>query len=493
MRCSSGCAPGALARGACRRAATGACVLALRHPGCFDAACSPATSSSKALAARLEVGELVEARAGGRQQHDVARRGRPRAAARDGALEVAASRTARRRRARRAMRSASSPIRYTRAQRSLTASPSGAKSWPLPCPPRIRCTGARRTRASADERRGDVRRLGVVDVEDAVERRDLLEAVRDAGERARARATASRSMPRASATAAAAAIAFATLWRPRRRSSSSAISGSSSHHSAPLARQLRGGPTPKRRAGAPPGVVRGQLAREHGDVVVALAREDLELGRRGRPQRAVAVEVVGRRGSAAPPPRARSASVSSSWNDEASQTTVATGSRPRRPASVGRPDVAATADRQPRPRGGSWPISSTVVVLPFVPVTATNSLSQQAPGELELAQHRHAAPRAAATTGACARHAGALDDRARAIEQREPVRISRCSSTAGLAQRLGSRRRARRRRPITSSPRSRSASAAATPGAREADDEVRGRRGTAARDCTLSRCSAGRS
>ena len=115
-------------------------------------------------AARLEVGELVEGRAGRRQEHDVARRARPRAARCDGRLEVPAALAADR-----LARCARRPRRSGTRRAPAAASRSGVKSWPLPCPPRMRCT-RRGERGERDERGGDVRRLRVVDVEDAVDR-----------------------------------------------------------------------------------------------------------------------------------------------------------------------------------------------------------------------------------------------------------------------------------------------------------------------------------
>ncbi len=59
-----------------------------------------------------------------------------------------------------------------------------------------------------------------------------------------------------------------------------------------------------------------------------------------------------------------------------------------------------------------WPIHSVVVVLPLVPVTATNSFVEQPPGELELPEHGHAtrlAPRH--DSGRVLGYAGALDER----------------------------------------------------------------------------------
>ena len=53
------------------------------------------------------------------------------------------------------------------------------------------------------------------------------------------------------------------------------------------------------------------------------------------------------------------------------------------------PTFPATATGSPAVRQ-TWPSSSATVVLPLVPVTATNAVREQPPGELELADHRHA-------------------------------------------------------------------------------------------------------
>ena len=93
-------------------------------------------------------------------------------------------------------------------------------------------------------------------------------------------------------------------------------------------------------------------------------------------------------------------SVSSSWNDDAS--------RHDRSLAVERPggeradrgaDVARDRHRQPASRW-MWPISSTVVVLPFVPVTATNSLGSSRHASSSSPSTGSPRSRAAAITGA---------------------------------------------------------------------------------------------
>ena len=122
-----------------------------------------ATSSLKRAAASLEVGELVEGRAGRREQHDVARPRRPRAP-RDRALEVPAPAS---------RRPTAAPIApAVLADQVDRGAGDGARAaarspGPCACPPRIRCT-RRVEGGERDERRGDVGGLGVVDVADAV-------------------------------------------------------------------------------------------------------------------------------------------------------------------------------------------------------------------------------------------------------------------------------------------------------------------------------------
>ena len=143
---------------------------------------------AKTLAAGFEVGELVEARARRREQDHLPAPGRC-ARPRERPLELAAF--AHRRPAARQRRGdqRARPRRSDRPPGSSarTASRRALKSWPLPWPPRIRWIGPPvEERVQRDERARDVGRLGVVDVQDAVAARDLLQAVRDAREGAQA-------------------------------------------------------------------------------------------------------------------------------------------------------------------------------------------------------------------------------------------------------------------------------------------------------------------
>ena len=103
-----------------------------------------------------------------------------------------------------------------------------------------------------------------------------------------------------------------------------------------------------------------------------------------------------------------------------------------------------------------------------------NSFAQQPPRQLQLADHRHAALARRGDHRRLRRHARALDHRAARRSSRASPSLARCTLHAGVAQRLGARRRAgvdadhllaaraqrQRRRDAR---------------AREADDEVAGR------------------
>ena len=210
-------------------------------------------------------------------------------------------------------------------------------------------------RLDAGDRGGDVRGLGVVDVEHAVVGGDLLEPVRDAGELASPSRTASGAMPRASTTAAA-AIAFWRLWAPRSRISSTRDRAARRPTTAPPSRSAQRARRARRRtARARPRrrrPVGGELRRRDGDRAGRLAGEHLELGGLVGVERAVAVEVVlGEVEQHAGVGSERS--VSSSWNDDASATTIAASGRPEPTSEVSAvPTLPTTTDRQARGRGG---------------------------------------------------------------------------------------------------------------------------------------------
>ena len=130
-------------------------------------------------------------------------------------------------------------------------------------------------------------------------------------------------------------------------------------------------------------------------------------------------------------------------------------------------DVAGDCDRSARLRDRSRPISSTVVVLPLVPVTATKRFCEQPPGQLELADHRDPPFARCGDHGRVGGDAGALDDAADARERE--LRVLHKLDAASLELRgpragrvaadhaLAARRQRQRRR---------------NPGARQPDDEV---------------------
>ena len=115
-------------------------------------------------------------------------------------------------------------------------------------------------------------------------------------------------------------------------------------------------------------------------------------------------------------------SESSAWKLDTSQTTVT--SAPSSPTSddSGVPTLPATATGRPAARQIA-PSSSAVVVLPFVPVTATKrtgssrqaSSSSPSTGSPTLARR--------ADHGRLVRDARALDDAAHALEQLDPVAL----------------------------------------------------------------------
>ena len=303
-------------------------------------------------------------------------------------------------------------------------------------------------RVDADERRGDVGRLGVVDVEHAVDRRDLLEPVlRGRGSERRPARTASASTPRASATAAA-AIAFCTLWAPRRPSSETASSGCSSHHSWPArSASSAPGPAPKQtRRAQPP---RSSTPRPSGATATASLgwrAKTSQLGGAVGVEGAVAVQVVlgeveqhgglGRERLACP----------RAGTSDASATIVVAGRERARAATVSAvPTLPATFTGSPASRC-RWPISSTVVVLPLEPVTAMNSCSPSSRQPVSYSPSTGIPrSRAAATTGASFGTPGLLITLPAPREQLDAVGAARARSTPAARRRsaASSRHRAR--------------------------------------------------
>ena len=182
------------------------------------------------------------------------------------------------------------------------------------------------------------------------------------------------------------------------------------------------------------------------DVVVALVGEDPQLGRRGRPRsvpwrsrwsgaRLSSTARLGRERERCPragrrtPRRRRSRRRVSSPTSERQR----------------RADVAGDRDRHARPRGGCGRCSSVVVVLPFVPVTAMNSL-RRAAARRARARPATGSPRsrAAATPAPRAARPGDLTTARDALEQLRAVPSGAVDARrASLSARPARRRRRR--------------------------------------------------
>ena len=143
-------------------------------------------------------------------------------------------------------------------------------------------------------------------------------------------------------------------------------------------------------------------------------------------------------------PSGANSTASSSWKEETSQTTVASGARWPTSELSAVPTLPATATGRPASRW-MWPMSSVVVVLPLVPVTAMNSLGISRHASSTSPSTGSPRSRAAAMTGACAGTPGDL------------TTARTCSSAAGVSSPW------RRSTPRACSPRGRSTSSAATP------------------------------
>ena len=158
--------------------------------------------------------------------------------------------------------------------------------------------------------------------------------------------------------------------------------------------------------------------------------------------------------------------MSSSWNDDASQTTTASGSSVPGSDVSAVPTFPATTTGSPAAR---WmcPISSTVVVLPLEPVSAMNSWSSSR-------QPSSSSPITVMPRGQrrgdqrrLARHPGALDHASRCPPSRSaPSSPSRTSAPAATAPRARRRRPTAHPMPPPARPRAASARAAATPSGR---------------------------
>ena len=430
-------------------------------PGC--ARSSAVDEPAKPLTARFEVAELVEARAGRAEQHDLAGRGggaRPRPPpARACRIDAAA-----RRRPPRA--SAGAPRRSDR-RRGRAPRPRRAaarKSSPLPRPPRIRWTLAGANERSATSVDRDVGRLRVVDVEHAAARgRPPRAGARRPGTCASASATAAPGTPRAERHGRGGHRVLEVVGAAQAHVGGPRSAARPRHHSHP--------PSPRRSA---PGAL---AERSAGAALPGTAGPSAGTprGRRGPGARTA---------RASPPCTLAMSPWRSRWSGARLSSTAASGAnaaRPRagtrtprrrsrsrieRPVAVRRrgrepaerePDVAGDDDRPPAAR---WiaPISSTVVVLPLVPVTAISSLGsrRQASSSSPITVIPRA--RAAAISGPRRGTPGLLTTQ-RPVERGIARRDQLDPGGRQLAPRAGRRRST----PITRSPRAASASAAAVP------------------------------
>ena len=189
------------------------------------------------------------------------------------------------------------------------------------------------------------------------------------------------------------------------------------------------------------------------------------------------------------------ASVSSSWNEETSQTTVDVGLErcPTSPLSAS-PTLPATATGRPASRW-MWPIQLDRRRLAVRAGHGDELVGEQPPGELELAEHRQPRRARRGDHGRLRRDAGALDDGSHAASS--CARPSLPGAARRPAPRASARRAARRdrpRRPRCSARAQRQRRGDSRAG--EPDDQVRTRRERRSRlhpRCALRRCSAGRS
>ena len=108
--------------------------------------------------------------------------------------------------------------------------------------------------------------------------------------------------------------------------------------------------------------------------------------------------------------------MSSSWKLESSHTTHASGSERPGSSLSARPTLPATSTSRPCSRSIA-PISSVVVVLPFVPVTPTIGFGSIRAASSTSLHTGTPAARAAATGGALDGHSRALDHGGHALQR----------------------------------------------------------------------------
>ena len=114
--------------------------------------------------------------------------------------------------------------------------------------------------------------------------------------------------------------------------------------------------------------------------------------------------------------------MSSSWKLDASQTTVAAGSSSPASEESGVPTLPATATGSPAVRY-RCPSSSTVVVLPLVPVTATNRFGIARQASSSSPDHVDPPLQRSSDHRRLPGHPGALDDGPRPLKQGKSIRI----------------------------------------------------------------------
>ena len=320
-------------------------------------------------------------------------------------------------------------------------------------------------RREADERRGHVGGLGVVDVGDAVALGDLLQAVGHAAEGPeavadRVRVQAARQRDRRGGHRVADVVRAAQrelLGAQQRRVVPPQRAGPQ--------RQLGlGRVAGQDAAGAAAEVDHAEVLGRDRDVVVALVAEDLQLGPVVGLDGAVAVEVValqvedhrrlGREGDRVLQLERRALA-----DHDRSGIVLFRMEGERR---VGGPDVADDRDRH---AGLAVQVAEQLGRrrLAVGPGDRDHLVGRAAPGQLQLAEHRDAAPARGLDHRRGLRDAGRLDHAADALQQRDAV-DARVQLDLGRQQRVAPSRSAGELSvAITSSPRACSSAAAAWP------------------------------
>ena len=276
-----------------------------------------------------------------------------------------------------------------------------------------------RCRASAD---GHVGGLRVVHEQHAVARPPPPRAGAARRRTCAAPGAPRRGRSRGASAAAAAAIAFSRLWAPRRRSSPTSIRRHALPRELPRARPGRRPAPPKRtRPGARPADRRtrqGQSARSSSSwcakmrsLAVAVAARSVPCRSRWSSSRSGAARYSG----------ANAAGVLELEAGGLADHRRAPGRGCPRATTAACPTLPATATGTPAAREIA-PSSSTVVVLPFVPVTATKRFGSRRQASSSSPTHREAAlARRHDHRRLAAARPGSSPRSARALQQVEPV------------------------------------------------------------------------